>query len=126
MTHNPQHNSDRYHSGGLKATATFRDSPELITKLKTQNESNKLIAAICASPAEVLATHGFLEGRKATGFPGMWNKLPIVSEDRVVQDGNIITSQGPGTTFEFAGQIIATLISKEKADAVFVPMRVKF
>jgi protein deglycase len=83
------------------------------------------VAAICASPALVLGTHGLLEGRKATGFPKLWDKIPNLSEDRTVQDGILITSQGPGTTFEFAAQIITALISKEKADEVLGPMRVK-
>ena len=44
------------------------------------------------------------------------------SEDRVLVDGNIITSRGPGTTFEFALEIVEKLQGKEKRDSLVPPM----
>lgn len=50
--------------------------------------------------------HPFLaiQGKKATAFPALCNKLsdPSEAENRVVVDGNLVTSRGPGTTMEFA------------------------
>ncbi|KAK7395825.1 hypothetical protein VNO78_16396 [Psophocarpus tetragonolobus] len=48
--------------------------------------------------------HGLLNGQKAAAFPAMCSKLSDQSEveNRVVVDGNLITSRGPGTSIEFA------------------------
>lgn len=47
------------------------------------------------------------------------------SEDRVVQDGQLITSRGPGTTFEFALKILENLEGAEKMNSVIPPMLLK-
>ncbi len=41
---------------------------------------------------------------------------------RVVVDGNLITSRGPGTAFEFALTLVEKLYGREKADEVAGPM----
>jgi protein deglycase len=47
----------------------------------------------------------------------MWNKLADQSEcnNRVIVDGNLITSQGPGTSIEFSLAIVEKLLGREKA-----------
>jgi len=47
------------------------------------------------------------------------------SEDRVVVDGKLVTSRGPGTTFEFALTLVELLVSKEKKDSLIPPMLVR-
>ena len=49
----------------------------------------------------------------------------IYSEERVVIDGRLVTSQGPGTTFEFALAIVELLVGKEKRDSLIGPMLLK-
>lgn len=39
-------------------------------------------------------------------------------EDKVVIDGKLITSRGPGTAFDFALTIVDNLIGKEKASEI--------
>jgi putative intracellular protease/amidase len=46
-------------------------------------------------------------------------------DERVVQDDNLITSQGPGTTFEFALKIVEYLLGAEKSHSLIDPMRLK-
>jgi 4-methyl-5(b-hydroxyethyl)-thiazole monophosphate biosynthesis len=81
----------------------------------------KIIAAICAAPAVVL--HGackLLQGKKFTGYPGTEESVQGARfiPDRVVVDGTIITSRGPGTAGDFAIAIIAALENRQKAEEV--------
>ncbi|KAF2927066.1 protein DJ-1 homolog A [Oryza sativa Japonica Group] len=103
--------------GGLGGAQAYAKSDKLIGLIKKQAEANKLYGAICASPAIALEPHGLLKGKKATSFPGMWNKLSDQSEckNRVVVDGNLITSQGPGTSMEFSLAIVEKLFGRERA-----------
>jgi len=55
--------------GGLEGAKAFRDCPLLIKTLKSfLNDKNKLVGAICASPALVLMHHNLLEKYKALTF----------------------------------------------------------
>lgn len=57
------------------------------------------------------------QGKKATAFPALSNKLsdPSEAENRVVVDGYLITSRGPGTSMEFALSITEKFFGREKA-----------
>ncbi|KAF5948641.1 hypothetical protein HYC85_014598 [Camellia sinensis] len=103
--------------GGLGGAQAFADSEKLVSLLMKQNEANRPYGAICASPALVLEPHGLLKGKKATAFPAMCNKLSDQSavENRVVVDGNLITSRGPGTSMEFSLAIVEKLFGHKKA-----------
>ncbi|MBU0742880.1 DJ-1/PfpI family protein, partial [bacterium] len=71
-------------------------------------------AAICAAPGCVLAAHGLLEGRRATAHPSFMAPLPRPSEERVVVDGGVVTSRGPGTALEFALALVGVLYGDGK------------
>ncbi|XP_010915629.2 LOW QUALITY PROTEIN: protein DJ-1 homolog A [Elaeis guineensis] len=103
--------------GGLGGAQAFSSSEKLVDLLKKQAESKKLYGAICASPAMVLEPYGLLKGKKATAYPAMCNKLSDQSEceNRVVVDGNLITSRGPGTSMEFALAIVEKLFGRQNA-----------
>lgn len=100
--------------GGDPGYKNLAKTSKIIEILKKMNSKGKLIAAICASPS-ILAKAGLLEGKRATIYPGMEKELPYPRGDRVVIDGNTITSQGPGTAIEFALAIVEALVGKEKA-----------
>jgi 4-methyl-5(b-hydroxyethyl)-thiazole monophosphate biosynthesis len=110
--------------GGMPGAEHLRDSSELTGLLKEQAEAGRLCAAICASPAVVLAHHGLLEGKKATCHPGFVSELADTEavEQRVVVDGKCITSRGPGTAMEFALQLVETLYGADKRAEVAEPM----
>ncbi|RXH83987.1 hypothetical protein DVH24_026886 [Malus domestica] len=103
--------------GGLGGAQAFAKSEKLVNLLKKQRQSQRPYGAICASPALVLEPHGLLKGKKATAFPAMCDKLSDKSEieNRVVVDGNLITSRGPGTSMEFALGIVEKFLGREKA-----------
>ena len=89
---------------------------DLVNKYYTQG---KLVAAICAAPA-VLVKAGILTGKQATIYKGMENELKNATyiDEPVVEDGTIITSQGPGTAMEFALTILERLTNEQKEKAI--------
>lgn len=104
--------------GGTGA-GNLRDDEHLINILKQQKAQDRWIASICASPAVVLQTHGLIDPHaKVTCYPTYGDQLVNRSEDRVVRDGKLITSQGPGTSIEFALETIKVLFSEETAQGV--------
>jgi 4-methyl-5(b-hydroxyethyl)-thiazole monophosphate biosynthesis len=114
--------------GGLPGASNLAQSVEVTKLIKQMNAAGKLVAAICAAPAAVLAPLGILDGKKATCYPGCETDFSDKighSKERVVVDGNIITSQGPGTALEFALVIAARLVGQEMADTVRSKMLVK-
>ena len=110
--------------GGIPGAEHLRDSAELIGILKRQRDKARLYGAICASPAVVLEHHGLLTGHQATCHPGFVDQLTTTDriDDRVVMDGNCLTSRGPGTAVEFALALVERLYGKEKREEVAAPM----
>lgn len=107
--------------GGMPGAANLAASSEVARLVRSMAGSKKLVAAICAAPAKVLAPMGVLSGRRATCFPGdevAFSSDVVFSEDRVVRDGNVITSRGAGSAAEFAEEIIRYLVGEEAAREV--------
>jgi protease I len=71
---------------------------------------NKLVGAICLGPW-ILADAGLLEGKEATAAETDYikSKGAVVSDQPVVQDGNIITANGPDASREFADAVVVAL-----------------
>jgi 4-methyl-5(b-hydroxyethyl)-thiazole monophosphate biosynthesis len=110
--------------GGMPGSAALRDSELLIELLRAHVAAAKPTAAICAAPAVVLHHHGLLGARRATCHPSFFDRLDpqTRSEERVVGDGPIITSRGPGTALEFALALVEKLFGAERRAAVAGPM----
>jgi 4-methyl-5(b-hydroxyethyl)-thiazole monophosphate biosynthesis len=108
--------------GGMPGASSLAASEETSALLKEMSAKGKLICAICAAPAVVLAPLGLLAGKKFTCYPGMEEKAATANgawlEDRVVTDGNVITSRAAGTAGEFAAAIIEKLLDKETAKKI--------
>lgn len=70
---------------------------------------NKILAAICSAPI-ILARAGVLKGKKATCFSGDAEELKkegaVYVKKPVVQDGLIITADGPNSAVDFAIAIV--------------------
>lgn len=107
--------------GGLPGADHLRDDPRIQSILKRHAANGKYIAAICAAP-KALAQAGLLEGKTATGYPGVLTALNLantqVKETPIEIDGKIVTSRGPGTAMDFALTLIEILEGKSKRDAV--------
>lgn len=105
--------------GGGLGTENLEKFEPLGKLVTSYCEKGGKIAAICAAP-RVFAGLGLLNGKKATCYPSVMEQLTgaVKSEDAVVVDGNITTSRGLGTAIDFSLELIAQLISKEKADEI--------
>ena len=104
--------------GGIPGAPNIAASKEARALIQAVYDRGGLVAAICASPALVLGKTGILSGRRATCYPGFeehFDKKVRHVQDRVVKDGNVITSQGPGTAAGFAIEIIRYLLGDEAA-----------
>ena len=99
--------------GGNPGYINLGRSNKILDMVVKFNLDKKLIGAICAAPS-ILAQAGILEDRAATICPGMEREIPRPKGKRVIQDDNIITSQGPGTAMEFALKIVETVAGKDK------------
>ncbi len=89
----------------------------VLQEIREFHKSGKLVAAICGGPV-VLAKAGILEDREAVCYPGLERELPHPRDKRVLDDRNIITSQGPGTAMEFGLRIVEKLLGPQKANAL--------
>jgi 4-methyl-5(b-hydroxyethyl)-thiazole monophosphate biosynthesis len=106
--------------GGIPGAENLRDSKALEQLLRKQHEAHRMIGAICASPAVVLATHGLVSNTKATCYPSFMEKLTGARkvDSPVVTDKTLVTSQGPGTALAFSLKIVGLLLGKESAEGV--------
>ena len=86
---------------------------------KDFNAAGKPVAAICAAPL-VLMDAGLLDGRRFTAYHSVRDELGGGLDERVVVDGNLITSRGAGTAVDFALAIVARLAGQASADQVAV------
>ena len=105
--------------GGAGGAQRLEQDPRIIRLLQQMADKGKYTAAICAAP-KVLATAGLLQGRAATAYPGILDKLSDLklSSAAVVEDGAVITSRGPGTAMDFALTLITLLCGREKRNTV--------
>nr|CAG4714833.1 unnamed protein product [Naegleria fowleri] len=108
--------------GGMGGAKIFSENTKLLNRLTKQKKSEHgIVAAICASPALVLTKHNLLDGvKKVTCYPSLKDKMPHYDwhDEKVVVDGNVVTSQGPFTAVFFALKLIELMVSKEASQEV--------
>lgn len=105
--------------GGMPGTTNLGESQELCDAVRAHAAAGRDVAAVCAAPS-VLAKLGLLDGRNATSNPNFQDVLAqngaIVSQDPVVEDGNLITSQGLGTCVELGLALVRRILGEEAAE----------
>jgi 4-methyl-5(b-hydroxyethyl)-thiazole monophosphate biosynthesis len=107
--------------GGQPGAANLRQDPRIRRIIETLQAKERQIAAICAAPT-VLSAYGVLKGHTATSHPTVRVEVAAgsksVSDQRVVIDGSIVTSQAAGTAMEFAFALVGILCGPDKAAEV--------
>lgn len=112
---------DSYHGlvipGGLPGATNLRDDSHVVNMVKSFNDKDKLIGAICAGPI-VLDRAGILKDKNVTAYPGFEKELEGANYkvEAVVRDGNIITARGPYYAGYFAIEIVSYLLGEERAE----------
>ena len=106
--------------GGMPGSTNLAASGETSALITEMAQAGKLVCAICAAPAVVLAPPGILSGKKFTCYPGMETKVQggTWTEAPTATDGNVITSRGAGTAGVFATAIIEQLLGGAEAEKV--------
>ena len=100
---------------GGPGVKNLRADPRVDATVRAHAAAGKWIAAICAAPT-VLNAAGLLDGRRYTAHFSVAGELPhILAGERVVVDGNILTSRGAGTAMDFGLLLIEKLVSADKA-----------
>jgi 4-methyl-5(b-hydroxyethyl)-thiazole monophosphate biosynthesis len=108
--------------GGSRGAENLAASADVNLLIKTAREDSLLICAICASPAVALAPTGALDSAAWTCYPGAEKDAGKAKktwrDDRVVADGNIITSRAAGTAAEWSLKIIEKLLGTETRNRI--------
>jgi len=104
---------------GGPAVIALKNNEYLKEMLKLHDKDGGKIAAICAAPT-ILGGLGLLNSKEAVCYPGMENELNAlkISESSTITDGNITTSRSPGSTFEFALELVKIIKGKTEAAKV--------
>lgn len=102
--------------GGARGAENLAESAKVRTLLREQADAGRIVAAICAAPY-VLDQAGVLPDDGFTCYPGWETRLDTGGRqhDLVVESGNVVTSQGPGTAMDFAIALVARLCGRARA-----------
>jgi protein deglycase len=113
--------------GGLDGTLAMMDDPRLLDLIRARRAADRPTAAICAAPM-VLVAAGVEQGLEITSHPSVRDRLGraiVRDEPAVVSCQGVLTSQGPGTSMEFALALVEELAGPrtraELAEAMVVP-----
>ena len=102
--------------GGMPGTVNLENSSVVKESVTYCIQNGLHVCAICAAPS-ILGHMGFLQGKRATCFPGFEKELTgaQLSREPAVCDGKIITGKGAGAAIEFALLIVEKIAGRQKA-----------
>lgn len=105
--------------GGMPGTLNLEASEVVCDAIRSAAEDKKYIAAICAAPS-IPGKMGLLVGKEAVCYPGFENYLKgaVISEKRVVLDGNILTAAGMGAALDMGIEIVKLFCGADKASVL--------
>ncbi|MCX8016594.1 MAG: DJ-1/PfpI family protein [Rhodocyclaceae bacterium] len=110
-----------YLPGGLRSAEHHRDDARTQQLIAAQLQTGRLLAAICAAPI-ALVPRRLCAGRQVTCYPAMRPQVEPAAkawlDQPVVEDGNLITSQGPGTSMALALTLARRLAGESVAAQV--------
>ncbi len=105
--------------GGWEGTHNLAEDPTVQELLKAMNAKQKIVGAICAAPFALKAA-GVLS-KHYTCYPSVEEQIGqegYTDKEKVVIDGNVMTSRGPGTAICFGLAIVRKLVGEETYQAL--------
>jgi len=106
--------------GGAEGARRLAQSELVGDRLRKQAGEGKLVAAICAGPLAFIS-HQVFAGKSMTCHPSVASRIAMYGklvQQPLVEDGNLITSQGPGTAFLFALTLVHKLVGQPRTGDV--------
>ena len=102
--------------GGQPGVSNLQANDTLMALVKDYAANGGKVAAICASPAIVLAPMGMLNGRQAVCYPGMETSDEAIqwADGDVAIDGNVTTGNGPASAAEFAFALVEQSMGRDR------------
>jgi protease I len=98
--------------GGVINPDALRTDPKAVALVRAFVAAGKPVAAICHGPW-LLVEADVLRGRSATSWHSIRTDLKnagaMVSDDKVVSDGNVITAQAPEDVEAFTEALVAAI-----------------
>ncbi len=124
-----------YFPGGMPGATNLAANQFLFNLIIRMEKRGKLVAAICAAPAVVLAPTGILSNRRWTCYPGMEKNLAEYCGSEIkaqeltennkhasnvpfVLDNNVLTGRGPGTAEQFAMKFVEIIAGEATAEKI--------
>ncbi|PWC12295.1 DJ-1 family protein [Brenneria roseae subsp. americana] len=106
--------------GGPQGTVNLAANPAVVDFIRRHDEAGKLICPLCSAAARVLGGNKLLKGRRYVCSGKLWQDVTdgVYVNEKVVEDGNLISGKGLGVTFDFAFTI-ATRLTGDKENANF-------
>lgn len=104
--------------GGMGGVHSILGSETALDAVRRAWNDGKYVAAICAAPT-VLAKLGISDGRSVTSYPGMEAEMgncDYHTDRKVIVDGKLITSRGPGTAMDFGLELARTICGEKAAE----------
>ncbi len=93
----------------------LRADPRVRDTVLRHDAAGRWLAAICAAPT-VLHDAGLLAGRRYTAHFSVAAELPaILTAERTVADGRLLTARGAGTATDFGMLLVEKIFSLEKS-----------
>ncbi len=103
--------------GGMPGASNIAAAKKALELIDAMVSENRLVCAICASPAVVLSKTKALKGKKWTCYPGMQEQageyVNMHTDEAFVKDGTLITGRGPGAAEQFSMEIVRTMFGEE-------------
>ena len=103
--------------------ASVYDDPKMMAWVKARVPATELTMSVC-NGALVLAQAGLLDGLRATSHTGAiaalrkFPRITVVPEERFVDNGRIVTTQGVSAGIDGALHVVARLLGADAATTV--------
>lgn len=90
--------------GGPEGTVNLAANPLVVEFIRRHDEAGKWICPICSAAARVLGGNHLLKGRRYTCSGELYQDVKdgIYVDEKIVEDGNLLSGKGLGVAFDFA------------------------